>query len=414
MLSLSLMGALRTTSWFGSYRFARLACFIAVAGLLCCASPALAQKGKGGGLGDFGVPSFGGKQVSFAASYELEKGGKQGRLHVTASVEDGWHIYSVTQPAGGPLPTEIQIKSEFIELTGPFVANHPPEIAEVDIWPGVPIEEHYGDVKWSAPFKLTQDIKPASSPIAIQVDGQVCVSGGSCVPVAEKFEAKFSDFYGVTQAVEKLRVENTHAVWSASIEPSHVPPGGSAVIKLKALTDQGYHVYQFVPGDEELTYRTLIVATSKAGLRFGTPTTAAATEVVDAGEIKAEYYKGPVEWMIPISIPETAGEGEHPLELQVAFLTCNDRSCDQPAGVKFNGSLIVTSKPTADAVAMSVSEVEFKDVAELPNLVSWIDSEKQDKPTANTTLSERAAGQGLELWMVFAALLGGFILNFMP
>ncbi len=388
--------------------------------MACCltgfllASPGLvlAQGKTSGGFGGFGFPDAGsGPQASFRATYELEKDSKRGQLHVTADIQDGWHMYSVTQQPGGPQESRLGAVSDFVEIIGPFTADHPPEITQEDVWPGLPIEEHHGQVTWTAPFQLTKEIQPASTPIDIEIDGQVCMTGGSCVPISEKLEATFSGYFAIEKRVESLKVAGTHATWSATIEPDQVKPGGSAVIKLKAETDKDYHVYRYVPGDSELDFRTLIVATKKAGLRLGTPTTAVELEGISGGGLNVEYYKGPVEWMIPVSVPEKAVAGEYPLELQVAFLTCNESSCDIQAGVKFAGTLNVGSS-SDKSVAMSVAEVPFKSVAELPNLATWIDNEAQ--PTEEPTLGQRASGKGLELWMVFAALAGGFILNFMP
>lgn len=39
---------------------------------------------------------------------------------LTASMEEGWHIYSQTTPAGGPVPTAIQFtKNPLLTITGP-------------------------------------------------------------------------------------------------------------------------------------------------------------------------------------------------------------------------------------------------------------------------------------------------------
>jgi suppressor for copper-sensitivity B len=375
-------------------------------------SEGFAQKGKGGMSFGGGFGAMSGPQASFEATYELEKDGKRGQLHVTADIQDGWHMYSVTQAAGGPQPTEISSSSELIELTGPFAADQAPHIGEEDVWPGLPIEEHAGKLTWTAPFKLTQDITPESSTIDVAIDGQVCMSGGACVPISEKLSAKFSGYFGGKQLAESLRIEGTHAVWSASLEPSHVAPGGSATLKLSAMTDKGYHVYQYRADDAEIDFRTLIVAKKKAGLRFGAPTTTAELTQEDAGDVLVQYYADPVEWRIPITVPASAAAGEYPIEIAVGFYTCNERSCDPQAAVQITGSLTVGEADSkATPVAMLVSELPYIDVAESPLLASWID---QEQVTTKKSFSERAAGSGLELWMVLAAITGGFILNFMP
>lgn len=379
-----------------------------------------------GGFGDAPPMAGGGfafgtgmGNASFSATYELEKDSKKGRVHVQATIADGWHMYSTTQAPGGPMKTELKISGDLAEATGPFTADHSPDTTLNDAWPGLPIEEHHGAVTWTAPITMAKDFDPEQTQLGVSVSGQVCKTDGACVPVKESLDAKFTGYYGGEKTTTELRVENTHAVWTAIVEPGTIQPGQSASLRLKADTDKGYHVYPFVAGEDRTDFRTLIVATNKAGLRFGTPTTAAETVSVDIGlDEPVSYYKGDVEWMIPIQVPESAKPGEYPIELQVAFMTCQDVSCDPPAGLRVSGTLQISSSPAASQpLALNLSSAKNSDVVDLPNITTWIDSSAEagaSTADATPTLLERAGGKGLELWMVFAALAGGFILNFMP
>jgi DsbC/DsbD-like thiol-disulfide interchange protein len=49
------------------------------------------------------------KPVSVAARIAPAESGQPPRLIVTATIKPGWHIYSITQPLGGPLPAKIAI-----------------------------------------------------------------------------------------------------------------------------------------------------------------------------------------------------------------------------------------------------------------------------------------------------------------
>jgi thiol:disulfide interchange protein DsbD len=41
-------------------------------------------------------------------------------IHLTASLENGWHMYSQTTPEGGPIPTSIEfIKNPLVSIDGP-------------------------------------------------------------------------------------------------------------------------------------------------------------------------------------------------------------------------------------------------------------------------------------------------------
>ncbi|MEO8270381.1 MAG: thioredoxin family protein, partial [Aureliella sp.] len=69
-----------------------------------------------------------------------------------------------------------------------------------------------------------------------------------------------------------------------------------------------------------------------------------------------------------------------------------------------------SAPPTpAVAVPLTFAPMDYVDVVDRPSLIDWI-----DKSATGASLSDRAAGAGLDIWMVLAALAGGFILNFMP
>ena len=389
------------------------------------ASKTQASKGQAKGkelsttpFGGFGLPGLGGgsaangENATFEAGYELESAGKSGRISVTADIADNWHLYSTTQPEGGPMATKIKLLSESVNLTGPFIPNQAPDIGSDRAWPGLPIEEHHGVVTWTAPFTVSKQLDPEQTSLEVVLDGQVCMTGGSCIPITKKMTAKFKGNYGEQPRSESLRITDTQAVWTASLSPAQVKPGDLAVITLTADLDEGYHIYPFVEEDSE--FRTAIVATSKAGLRFGRPKTDAPILVDSRLETPISYHDGDVTWRIPIRVPDSAQAGEYPLELQVGFVTCNDRSCSKQSGLSVAGNLIVTSAPPvpAPAVAMTFAQEDFVTVVDRDSLTDWIDQATTDNESTKT--ASRTAGAGLDIWMVLAALAGGFILNFMP
>lgn len=367
-------------------------------------------------FGGFGIPGGGasaaGEQATFEAGYELDAAGKSGRLSITADIADNWHLYSTTQPAGGPMATKMKLLSEAVNLTGPFLPDHAPDIGSDRAWPGLPIEEHHGVVTWTAPFTIAKQLDPEQDTLEVVLDGQVCMTGGSCIPISKKMAAKFQGNYGEQPRSESLRITDTQAVWSASLSPSQVKPGDLAVVTLTADLDDGYHIYPFV--EEESEFRTVIVATSKAGLRFGRPKTDAPISVDNRLETPINYHDGDVSWRIPIRVPENAQAGEYPIELQVGFMTCNDRSCSKQSGLSLAGNLTVTSTPPVPAAgaALTFAQEDYLTVVDRDSLTDWIDQATTD--TQRGKLASLAAGRGLDIWMVLAALAGGFILNFMP
>lgn len=92
---------------------------------------------------------------------KLEKSGTE--LVVTAVLEEGWHLYSVTQKPGGPKPTKISVAAGApLVPGGPFFPDTPPHSRTVDDvpgWKGLVVEEHAGRVTWRAGLVKNQAAK---------------------------------------------------------------------------------------------------------------------------------------------------------------------------------------------------------------------------------------------------------------
>lgn len=354
---------------------------------------------------NFALPGKTDSKVTFSAQYELETGSKNGRLTITATIEDGWHIFSVTQPAGGPKASKFKLNGDSVKLTGPLTADHAPEIGSAeDIWPGLPLEEYHEKVVWTAPFEVTGEIDPAKTELEIAFDGQACME--SCVEVKETFTAKFAGNYGSAEKNTSIKPKNTHATWSATLTPSKLKPGQSGVIVIKAVPDPKYHVYTFINDPKSTDYRTLIVPTIKSGIEIGVPETSASKEKTDVGlDAPVEFHVGEVDWMLPIKVPANAEPGQYPIEVLVGFLTCDDKSCDAPSGLSFNTTVEIGAETSDKSVAMLTAPTPFRVVSE-----KW-ESVKFGSPNAAAAATPTLS---LTAWHLFAALLGGFILNFMP
>lgn len=368
----------------------------------------------GGGFGG----DFGAEKISYTASFEASRSG-QAKVTVTASIGPGWHTYSVSQADGGPLPTRLKLTLNGQKLeTGPIIASPEPEVTfdPVAYAADFPIEEHHDEVVWTLNASLPPGTAPETAEIQVQVDAQVCKQ--SCEMVSEKVVAKFAGFYEEASRSETLRLSDTQAEWSATISPAVVSPGDQATITLSAKVDKGYHVYQFLPeyvldddGLPDTNYRTLIVAKTKSGLKFGAPQADAPVHAMEGFE-EAVYYEGSVNWEIPVLVPETAKAGELPIEILVAFLTCNDRSCSPPSGLSATTTVTVAEQSGKQSAKFMLAAAKFKDAEESPALLSWIDATDADGLAASNDSSQPA--QALTLVHLAAALAGGFILNFMP
>ncbi len=99
---------------------------------------------SGGGL--FGPGSGGAKSVvSVQAQFTAPTDGRPGRLFITATIKPGWHIYSITQPLGGPLATKIEVTpSQDVPVVGKFLPSVPPDSKKEPAFDNLTVETHHG------------------------------------------------------------------------------------------------------------------------------------------------------------------------------------------------------------------------------------------------------------------------------
>jgi thiol:disulfide interchange protein len=377
---------------------------------------ALAQKGSKSqlpGPKGFDLGALGGLETpyEFSAEYEVDRETGRGKVRVTATLSDGYHIFSTTQPPGGPVATVLKVLTPGIQVTGPFVPDTPPDIElNSPVFVNIPIEQHHEKVTWTAPIQLPQPISESPTPLEVQVDGQVCEE--SCIPVrAEKVEAAFAGFIEApraTVAAEVFREKDSAVEWRIRLDRSIVAPGGKMELILEAVPDPEFHLYRLDLDDPETKFRTLLTITQKAGAKFQRPIADKSTVSKDSGLGQVtHFYEGPVTWRVPIEIPKTAGEGETPLEGLIGYQACTMGSCDRPRGLQFAFTYKVAkdaSSQSASPLYATVSATEFNRIAENPQLRTWAET-----PKYALTLSLR------EIFTTFGlALLAGLILNFMP
>lgn len=164
------------------------------AAVLLCLSPAaaLAQGGFLDGFqgGGFGSPMGGatGDPVSVSSQFTAATADQPAVLMITAKIEPGWHVYSLTQgklPSGlGPNQTKITIdESPQFKLLGEvraFPEAH--DRVDTEAFVGLTLQEHSNQVTWYAPIELAEGVEPATVTVTGKVSLQACEERGSCIP----------------------------------------------------------------------------------------------------------------------------------------------------------------------------------------------------------------------------------------
>ncbi len=118
------------------------------------------------------------------------KAGQTAKVTVTAKIDSGWHLYSLTQPAGGPRPTKISI-----DETGPFKANGKPTQPKPKVAadpnfsiPGQPpfmTETFDGEAAFSLPIKVAEGAPVGNQKLTVKFYFQVC-NDHECLPPRTK------------------------------------------------------------------------------------------------------------------------------------------------------------------------------------------------------------------------------------
>jgi thiol:disulfide interchange protein len=115
------------------------------------------------------------------------KAGEQAKVILRAEVEPGWHLYSVDQPAGGPIPTTIKpADSGKFEISGRIETPAPKITPDPNfIIDGKPLETKYFTDRAEFRVNLKALANALSDEIAIDVRFQLC-NDTFCLPPRTK------------------------------------------------------------------------------------------------------------------------------------------------------------------------------------------------------------------------------------
>ncbi|MGI9470579.1 MAG: protein-disulfide reductase DsbD domain-containing protein [Rubripirellula sp.] len=421
-----------------------------------CAANLQGQDGFGEGadlfpnfsLGGFGEDSD--EPASWSASYTVDAEGK-GQIEVAAELSPTWHIYSTTQPAGGPTRTKLSVTGpESVKATGEFVPSEPPHKSVSSVYDGLTVEEHEGNVVWSAPIQTPAGF---SGPIKVKLNGLVCKSGGDnrCMPVQEELTAKLSGSKSASADVLTSEDANVKAVgkpfrdgdyvveWTAVVTPKQLAPGQSGVLTFTAKPDPTFHVYKTAIDDAESS--TNFVVTKKAGVLVGEPVTdkPVVTKTILPSLPPISYFKGQVTWQLPFKVPADAAAGKKQIEGMIAYQACTDNSCHRPTALKFTADIdvgdtvnepapiqLVSAKSAAalDAAATTKwvdpiklqaatqpTEADVSTSVEPDSTVASTEGDREDEDAAVPVAGTPPTSFPIILGFAF---LGGLILNVMP
>lgn len=355
-------------------------------------------------------------------------------LKVKAEIAPGYHIYSLTQPAGGPIASRITLdKSDEFKLDGEFKPSVEPQVYPEAAFDNLMVESHEGELAWSAPIQLASGVDPAKLVIKGSLGYQACDASSCLPPSSVKFAATLGSDSAATTSSKSISVEsppqaapaagfrdnNSKAELAAHIEPKAVAPGGQATLVVTITPDKEWHAYAWAARDPvEVAKPTLILFSETSGFAVGEPAPSSMPLEKTTGEYVERYHEGPVTWRIALDPPNSLAPGHYPITGMIGYQVCRATGCDQPRAVHFSAELTVDAaevpgqtpvtfgKPAPYAQAAKLADEQASDDAAASGGAAF-DASRIQATAANT------GGQSLA-WVLVAAFAGGLILNFMP
>lgn len=129
-----------------------------------------------------GCLAWGKDEVRFQLAVEPPEVGVGGRFDatVTASIEKGWHLYSLTQPPGGPIKTTIGVTESSSFVQDGEVQQPEPQV-QFDPNFGINAEFFDGKVVFLVPVQVKPGVSESEEDLHVQVRFMVC-SDTLCLP----------------------------------------------------------------------------------------------------------------------------------------------------------------------------------------------------------------------------------------
>lgn len=274
--------------------------------------------------------------------------GGQFEATLEARIDPGWHLYSMSQPPGGPIPTTIAVVEDSVFVQEGSVSQ-PEPLTWFDQNFGIQTEYFEGTVDFQLPVRVKPTAESGSHPLAVKVRYMLC-SDTLCLPPQNKTitsaVAVVSTGTGsevqpgaslpvpAAQGAAPARRTRLSAEQLVSLRTAlsvdNVHPGSSFQVAVIADLEQGWHVNAHQPtldyliptelslqGDEDFTFGDVEYPAS-VRLRF------------DFADQELDVYEGQIVVRVPVTVTSGSSPGETGIEGSLRYQACNDQICLAP------------------------------------------------------------------------------------
>jgi thiol:disulfide interchange protein DsbD len=135
--------------------------------------------------------------------------------------------------------------------------------------------------------------------------------------------------------------------WSIAAKEKTVSskPGGTFIVYLTAKIEAGWHLYSLDQPEGGPKPTRITVPSEQVFEQSGTIESPEPNRAHDENfGMETEFFKESVTFTLPLRVAEKAPAGQHKLQVQVRFQTCNDQLCLPPKTVKLELTVEVTGK----------------------------------------------------------------------
>ena len=101
-------------------------------------------------------------------------------IALMATIDNGWHLYSTTQPTGGPIPTRITLATSQVFTSDGEVVFPKPSVAPDPNF-GINVETYQQTVTFTVPVHIAAHTRPGVDTVVIQARFQAC-NASLCLP----------------------------------------------------------------------------------------------------------------------------------------------------------------------------------------------------------------------------------------
>ncbi len=163
-------------------------------------------------------------EVSARVEPTTARAGETVKIVVTAVVDEGWHLYSLTQKPGGPQKTTITLaENAVLEKAGEFIGPAPKRVRDQSF--GMDVEQHEGRVEFAAPLTLKAGAVAGRQKIEGKMRFMLCNAQSCMPPTSRAFAAEFTIEAGAPRTTS---VSTTAAAPSQEVKPAPEKFGGQA------------------------------------------------------------------------------------------------------------------------------------------------------------------------------------------